>query len=204
MNISNLPPEVVSSFLPFMSINDILSLCETSPQFSYLCQDESVWKMLTIRDFKDFYPRQKGDWKKTYQYYYNKVREINNKSEELFNDIVDGNTLEDWGYAITVDSELDSSLLDLPDINIILIKNIINSLETQEVPKYFNNPQIILRYDRTNREFLVILDIPSTFQGFPYPEGIITWKVSEKTFRRVLFNLIWKEIHIYDVDMTPV
>src|SRR5438477_13023047 len=105
-NILNLPPEISFSFLPFMSVEDILSLCETNVQFSYLCQDESVWKMLTLRDFQVLQPKKMNTWKDTYLYYYDELKRIKGDVEKLFNDIVTGNTPDNSGYSFLLYPEI--------------------------------------------------------------------------------------------------
>src|SRR5205085_5715675 len=166
------------------SVEDILSLCETNVQFSYLCQDESVWKMLTLRDFKGFQPERINTWKNTYQYYYNKVKRIEGEAEILFNDIVSGNTLDHQGYHFLIYPEILGSdfidSLNLPGIDFNKIKKIVDSLNNQgEDFGPFLFPQITLNYGliniygvRTftqpiiNDEYHVILDIVETYPDF--------------------------------------
>ena len=69
-----LPTEDIFSLALELSVKDISSLCLTSREWSGLCQDQYLWKLLVARDFgvqslpKQYQTKEgEGDWKSYYK-----------------------------------------------------------------------------------------------------------------------------------------
>jgi hypothetical protein len=51
MSFAHLPIELLLEQLQYLSIDDILQVCQTNQQFAQVCQGDPLWQMLLRRDF---------------------------------------------------------------------------------------------------------------------------------------------------------
>nr|WIL05258.1 hypothetical protein pmam_219 [Pithovirus mammoth] len=63
-----LPLEIRQLISSSLSVEDILRLCSTNPQWRRVCQDETFWRDITFRDFPvPWYTQDQKSWKQIYR-----------------------------------------------------------------------------------------------------------------------------------------
>lgn len=82
MELLDLPDEILSKILSFLTYDNLLEICKLSNDTHKLCKDEPLWRSLTLKEFG--HVKIKGTWYNTFKEYYEKGKLSEEQKEILF------------------------------------------------------------------------------------------------------------------------